>query len=76
MAARDADPGSAFSGLRFQYRVNSGRWKWAAGSTSFALYHLPAGHTYTVRARAVDFAGNMDAHPAVYRFRVPVGATG
>ena len=76
MAARDADPGSAFSTLRFQYRVNSGRWHWAAGSTSFALYHLPAGHTYTVRARAVDFAGNLDAHPAVYRFRVPVGATG
>src|SRR4051794_38177567 len=76
MAARDADPGSAFSTLRFQYRVNSGRWKWAAGSTSFALYHLPAGHTYTVRARAVDFAGNKDAHPAVYRFRVPAGATG
>ena len=76
MAAKDPDPGSAFSTLRFQYRVNSGRWKWAAGSTSFALYHLPAGHTYTVRARAVDFAGNRDAHPAVYRFRVPTGATG
>jgi hypothetical protein len=76
MAARDADPGSAFSTLRFQYRLNNGRWRWASGSTSFALYHLPAGHTYTVRARAVDFAGNRDAHPAVYRFRVPAGATG
>ena len=76
MAGRDADPASVFSQLRFQYRVNKGRWKWAAGSTSFGLYHLPAGHTYTVRARAVDFAGNKDVHPAVYRFRVPAGATG
>jgi hypothetical protein len=76
MAAKDADPGSAFAALRFQYRLNSGRWKWAPGGASFALYHLPAGHTYTVRARAVDFAGNRDAHAAVYRFRVPGGATG
>jgi hypothetical protein len=40
------------------------------------LYHLPSGHTYTVRARAVDFAGNKDAHPCVYRFRVPAGVGG
>jgi hypothetical protein len=73
MAAKDADGGS---GLRYQYRLNSGRWKWASGGTSFALYHLPSGHTYTVRARAVDFAGNKDAHPCLYRFRVPAGATG
>jgi hypothetical protein len=76
MAAKDADPGSAFAALRFQYRLNSGRWRWAPGGASFALYHLPAGHTYTVRARAVDFAGNRDARAAVYRFRVPGGATG
>ena len=76
MAARDADPGSSFSALRYQYRLNSGRWKFAPGSTSFVLYHLPAGRTYTVRVRAVDFAGNKDAHPAVYRFRVAAGATG
>ena len=76
MAAKDADPGSSFSSLRFQYRLGSGRWKFAAGSTTFVLYHLPAGHTYTVRVRAVDFAGNKDAHPAVYRFRVAAGATG
>jgi hypothetical protein len=73
LAAKDADGGS---GLRYQYRLNSGHWKWASGGSSFALYHLPAGHTYTVRARAVDFAGNKDAHPCVYRFRVPAGATG
>jgi hypothetical protein len=73
LAAKDADGGS---GLRYQYRLNSGHWKWASGGTSFVLYHLPSGRTYTVRARAVDFAGNKDAHPCVYRFLVPAGATG
>jgi hypothetical protein len=29
-----------------------------------------------VRARGVDFAGNKDAHPAVYRFRLSSGAYG
>jgi hypothetical protein len=73
LAAKDADGGS---GLRYQYRLNAGHWKWASGGTSFVLYHLPSGHSYTLRARAVDFAGNKDAHPCVYRFRVPAGATG
>jgi hypothetical protein len=73
MAAKDADGGS---GLRYQYRLNSGHWKWASGGTSFVLYHLPCGHTYTLRARAFDFAGNKDAHTCVYLFRVPAGATG
>jgi len=76
MAGTDPDKSSPFAQLRFKYRVNSGRWKWASGGSSFALYHLPAGRSYTVRARSVDFAGNVDPRPAVYRFRVTSGATG
>jgi hypothetical protein len=76
LAGRDADPASAFTQLRFQYRLGSGRWKWARGGSSFVLYHLPAGRTYTVRARAVDFAGNKDAKPVVYRFRTASNAYG
>ena len=76
MAARDADPGSAFSTLRFQYRVGNGPWRIAKGGSSFALYHLRPGHRYRVRARAVDFAGNRDAKPASYRFRLSSSAYG
>ena len=76
MAARDADPASAFSTLRFQYRVGNGRWRMAAGGSSFALYHLRPGHRYRVRARAVDFAGNKDAKPASYTFRLSSSAYG
>ena len=76
MAARDADPASAFTGLRFQYRVGNGRWRMAKGGSSFALYHLRPGHRYRVRARAVDFAGNKDAKPASYTFRLSSSAYG
>jgi hypothetical protein len=76
MTATDPDKSSPFATLRYQYRVNKGRWNWARGGTSFALYHLPAGRSYTVRARAVDFAGNIDPRPAVYRFRLTSDARG
>jgi len=76
LAARDADPASAFSTLRFQYRVGNGRWKMAKGGSSFVLYHLRPGHRYRVRARAVDFAGNKDAKPASYTFRLSSSAYG
>jgi hypothetical protein len=76
LAGKDADPASQFTMLRFQYKVNRGHWKWARGGSSFVLYHLPPGRSYTVRARGVDFAGNKDAHPAVYRFRLSSGAYG
>lgn len=76
MAATDADPASPFTGLRFQYRVGGGPWHWANGGTSFALYHLTPGHTYTVRARAVDSGGNKDSRPAVYTFRLSPNAYG
>jgi hypothetical protein len=76
MAARDADPGSAFSTLRFQYRVGNGPWRIAKGGSSFALYHLRPGHRYRVRARAVDFAGTTDAKPASYTFRLSSSAYG
>ena len=76
LAARDTDPASAFSTLRFQYRVGNGRWKMATGGSSFVLYHLRPGHRYRVRARAVDFAGNKDAKPASYTFRLSSSAYG
>ncbi|MDX6553065.1 MAG: hypothetical protein QOH74_1553 [Gaiellales bacterium] len=76
LTATDPDKPSPFTNPRYQYRVNSGRWKWAIGGTSFALYHLPPGRSYTVRARAVDFAGNIDPRPAVYTFRLTSGASG
>ncbi len=76
LAARDADPASPFSTLRFQYRVGNGRWRMAKGGSSFALYHLRPGHRYRVRARAVDFAGNKDAKPASYTFRLSSSAYG
>ncbi len=76
LAARDADPASAFSTLRFQYRVGNGRWRMAKGGSSFVLYHLRPGHRYRVRARAVDFAGNKDAKPASYTFRLSSSAYG
>jgi hypothetical protein len=76
LAARDADPASAFTTLRFQYRVGNGPWRMAKGGSSFALYHLRPGHRYRVRARAVDFAGNKDATPASYTFRLSSSAYG
>jgi len=76
LAASDADPASQFTTLRFQYKVGTGVWKWASGGSSFALYHLTPGKTYTVRARAVDSGDNRDAKPAVYTFRLSSGATG
>ena len=76
LAARDADPASAFSTLRFQYRVGNGPWRMAKGGSSFVLYHLHPGHRYRVRARAVDFAGNKDAKPASYTFRLSSSAYG
>ncbi len=76
LAAADADPASAFTQLRFQYRVGHGVWKWASGGSSFALYHLTPGRRYTVRARAVDSGNNRDARPAVYTFRLSPGAYG
>jgi hypothetical protein len=76
MAATDPDPASAFTIMRYQYRVGTGRWKWASGGTSFALYHLTPGKTYTVRARAVDSGGNKDLKPAVYTFRLSPSAWG
>jgi hypothetical protein len=76
LAAADADPAGAFATMRYQYRLGRGRWKWASGGSSFALYHLPPGRTYTVRARAVDSGNNRDARPAVYTFRLSSGAYG
>ena len=76
MAATDPDPASAFTIMRYQYKVGTGSWKWASGGTSFALYHLTPGRTYTVRARAVDSGGNKDPKPAVYTFRLSSSAWG
>jgi hypothetical protein len=76
LTATDPDKSSPFAVLRYQYRVNRGRWRWATGGSSFALYHLPGGRTYVVQARAVDFAGNIDPHPAAYAFRLTPGASG
>jgi hypothetical protein len=61
--------------LRFRYRVDGGRWRWAVGS-SFVLYHLAGGSVHTVQAYAVDSGGNRDAHAARYTFRVLPGAIG
>jgi hypothetical protein len=74
MGAKDPDPDSVRD-LRFQYRVDGGRWHWAVGN-SFVLYHLAQGSTHTVRARAVDLGGNIDKHIARYSFRVTAGALG
>ena len=74
LAAKDQDP-DGIRDLNFQYRVDGGRWHWAAGS-SFALYHLAQGSTHTVQARAVDVAGNIDAHVARYTFSVTANALG
>ena len=75
LAAKDADTGAGVL-LRYQYKVNSGRWKWARGGSGFALYHLKPGAWYTVRARAVDSGGNKDPKPARYRFRLSPSAYG
>ena len=53
----------------YQFKVNSGRWKRATGTT-LLLKGLRPGY-YTVYARAVDTGGNVDPHPAKYRVRVP-----
>ena len=74
LAAKDQDP-DGVRDLNFQYRMDGGRWHWAAGN-SFVLYHLAQGSTHTVRARAVDVAGNIDPHSARYTFRVTSGALG
>jgi hypothetical protein len=65
MAASDPDD----THLRYRYRVNSGRWKWAPSST-LGLYYLAPGRSYTVRSYAVDPAGNRDPRAAAYSFRV------
>jgi hypothetical protein len=75
MAAGDVDTeGGAM--LRYQYKVNKGRWKWASGGNAFALYHLKPGAWYMVRARAVDSGGNKDPVPAHYLFRLSTSAYG
>jgi hypothetical protein len=74
LGAKDQDA-DGVRDLNFQYRADGGRWHWAAGN-SFALYHLAQGSTHTVQARAVDVAGNIDAHIARYSFRVTPGALG
>jgi hypothetical protein len=74
LGAKDPDPDSVRD-LHFQYRVDGGGWRWAVGN-SFVLYHLAQGSTHTVRARAVDLGGNIDAHIARYSFRVTAGALG
>ncbi|MDX6550666.1 MAG: hypothetical protein QOJ31_1350 [Gaiellales bacterium] len=76
LAGADADPASQFTTMRYQYKVGVGPWHWASGGTSFALYHLTPGKTYTVRARAVDSGGNKDLKAAVYTFRLSPGAYG
>jgi len=65
MAANDPDD----TKLRYRYRVNSGSWRWAPSPT-LGLYYLSPGHSYTVRAYAVDPAGNRDPKVARYTFRV------
>jgi hypothetical protein len=76
LGASDADQASQFTTMRYQYKVGVGPWHWASGGTSFALYHLTPGRTYTVRARAVDSGGNKDLKPAAYTFRLSPGAYG
>jgi hypothetical protein len=76
LAAVDADPASAFTIMRYQYRVGTAPWRWASGGSSFALYHLTPGRTYTVHSRAVDSGGNRDPKPAVYTFRLSPNAYG
>ena len=68
-AGSDADPPSHGNPLGYQFKVNSGRWKRATGTT-LLLKGLRPGY-YTVYARAVDTGGNVDPHPAKYRVRVP-----
>jgi hypothetical protein len=75
LTAKDADTGAGVL-LRYQYKVNRGRWKWARGGGGFALSHLKPGAWYTVRARAVDSGGNRDPKPARYRFRLSPSAYG
>jgi hypothetical protein len=74
LAARDADP-DGFRDLRFRYRVDGGRWRWAVGN-SFVLYGLAHGSVHTVWGQAVDSGGNLAAHPARYTFRVSANALG
>jgi hypothetical protein len=74
LGAKDPDPDSVRD-MHYQYRVDGGGWRWAVGN-SFVLYHLAQGSTHTVRARAVDLGGNIDAHIARYSFRVTANALG
>ncbi len=67
-----SDPDPFGHSLHYQFKVNRGSWKLAAGTT-LLLRNLRAGY-YTVSARTVDSGGNVDPHPAVYRVRVPPGA--
>lgn len=57
-----------------QHRVDAGAWrllKSRTTATSLSLTSRPAGHTYAIRIRARDCAGNVSAFTAARTLRVP-----
>ena len=70
-AATDPDGGGW--GVRFRYRLDSGRWHWASGSTA-PFFCVGRGRSHTLQAFAVDSGGNRDPHTATYRFAVRADA--
>lgn len=74
MGSKDSDEEFGHA-PHYLYRVDGGGWKHAVG-TSFVLYHIATGRYHTIEAKAVDSGGNVDPHPAVYRFYVEPGAMG
>ncbi|MGN6380483.1 MAG: hypothetical protein ACTHNU_16150 [Gaiellales bacterium] len=71
-AATDPDLDSP-GALRFRYRLDGGRWRWASayGAT---FYNLAKGRYHTIDVYAVDSGGNRDPHTARYRFLISPNA--
>jgi hypothetical protein len=59
--------------LRFRYRLDRGRWRWAAGNAA-TFINLAKGRYHSIEVYAVDSGGNRDPHTARYRFLISSGA--
>ena len=67
-AASDPDLDSP-GALRFRYRLDRGRWRWAVGNGA-TFINLAKGRYHVIEVYAVDSGGNRDPHTARYRFLI------
>ena len=65
---------SGFRDFDVQYRVDSGSWHYARDnttSTTLTMVDRPSGHTYALRVRGRDRAGNVGSWSAATMVSLP-----